>query len=130
MNKYQQYKKPRINYDNVEYPLGTSKEYSLKTNSQYKKALPILKEMGIKESDFRWKKSKQGGYQDNSKAIMNRYVFNPFRKKYPRGNNEVWDKEYRRKFNAIMSVENKHYNDWYILNNPNGIPSNNHKKMR
>lgn len=105
-----------IDYDTVEYPKGTSKEYSMVVNNKYKNALPILKEAGIKLSDFGGKPSAEGGYEDNAREIMEKYVFEPFRKKYPEGNNEVWEKEYQPLYDAIESVTDKNYNDWYIKN--------------
>ena len=47
---------------------------------------------------------------------MDKYVFEPFRKKYPSGNNDAWDKEYQPLYDAIESVLDKKYNDWWIRN--------------
>ena len=105
-----------IDYETATYPKGTSKEYSMVVNNKFNKALPILEKAGIKLSDFGGRASKEGGYEDNSKEIMDKYVFEPFRKKYPKGNNEVWEKEYQPLYDAIESVLDKKYNDWYIKN--------------
>lgn len=101
------------------YPAGTSKEYTEQVNKKYEKALPTLEKMGIKPSDFGGKASKEGGYEDNTGALMEKYVFAPFEAKYPKGNNEVWEKEYQPIYNAIEAVADKNYNDWYIKNRPN-----------
>lgn len=106
-----------IDYENIEYPKGTSKKYTKYVNEQFENAKPILKKAGIKLEDFGGKPSKEGGYEDNTKEIMNKYVFEPFRKKYPNGNNDVWEKEYQPLYDAIEAVVDKNYNDWYIRNN-------------
>lgn len=98
------------------YPKGTSKEYTNKVNKKFEEAKPILERLGIKLEDFGGKPSGKGGFEDNTKEIMDKYVFDPFRKKYPKGNNEVWEKEYQPIFDAIESVADKNYNDWYIKN--------------
>ena len=85
-------------------------------NNKYEKALPVLEKIGIKLSDFGGKPSAEGGYEDNTKEIMDKYVFEPFRKKYPKGNNEAWEKDYQPIYEAIESVSDKQYNDWYIKN--------------
>lgn len=105
-----------IDYDNVKYPRGTSKEYTEKVNKNYEKALPILSKLGITPDDFGGKKSKEGGFEDNTEEIMNKYVFKPFRQKYPKGNNAAWEKEYQPIYDAIEAVGDKHYNDFYIRN--------------
>lgn len=106
-----------IDYENIEYPKGTSKKYTKYVNEQFEDAKPILEKAGIKLEDFGGKPSKEGGYEDNTKEIMNKYVFEPFRKKYPNGNNDVWEKEYQPLYDAIEAVADKNYNDWYIKNN-------------
>ena len=106
-----------IDYENIEYPKGTSKKYTKYVNEQFEDAKPILEKAGIKLEDFGGKPSKEGGYEDNTKEIMNKYVFEPFRKKYPNGNNDVYEKEYQPLYDAIEAVADKNYNDWYIRNN-------------
>lgn len=106
-----------IDYENIEYPKGTSKKYTKYVNEQFENAKPILEKAGIKLEDFGGKPSKEGGYEDNTKEIMNKYVFEPFRKKYPNGNNDVWEKAYQPLYDAIEAVADKNYNDWYIRNN-------------
>lgn len=106
-----------IDYENIEYPKGTSKKYTKYVNEQFENAKPILEKAGIKLEDFGGKPSKEGGYEDNTKEIMNKYVFEPFRKKYPNGNNDAWEKEYQPLYDAIEAVSDKNYNDWYIKNN-------------
>ena len=106
-----------IDYENIEYPKGTSKKYTKYVNEQFENAKPILEKAGIKLEDFGGKPSKEGGYEDNTKEIMNKYVFEPFRKKYPNGNNDVYEKEYQPLYDAIEAVADKNYNDWYIRNN-------------
>ena len=105
-----------IDYETVEYPRGTSKEYSMVVNDRYEKALPVLEKLGIKLSDFGGRPSKEGGFEDDSSEIMDKYVFEPFRQKYPNGNNEVWLKEYQPIYDAIEAITDKNYNDWYIKN--------------
>lgn len=60
---------------------------------------------------------KEGGYEDNSNEIMQKYVFEPFRNKYPKGNNDAWKNEFEPLYNAIDAVFDKNYNDFYIKNN-------------
>lgn len=105
-----------IDYENITYPKGTSKEYTMVVNNKYQKSLPILEKAGIKLEDFGGKQSVEGGYEDNTKDIMDKYVFEPFRKKYPNGNNQVWEQEYQPLYDAIESVVDKNYNDWWIKN--------------
>lgn len=105
-----------IDYENVEYPKGTSKEYTNVINKKYQNSLPILEKAGIKLEDFGGKASAEDGYEDNSKEIMDKYVFEPFRKKYPNGDNDAWEKEYQPLYDAIESVLDKKYNDWWIRN--------------
>ena len=100
----------------TKYPAGTSKEYTEKVNKRFEQALPVLEQAGIKLEDFGGKASKEGGYEDNTEEIMNKYVFEPFREKYPQGNNDAWEKEYQPLYNAIEAVFDKNYNDWYIKN--------------
>lgn len=107
-----------IDYENVEYPKGTSKEYSQSVNEKYEQALPVLEKVGLKPEDFGGKANEQGGYEDNTSEIMDKYVFEPFRKKYPGGNNEAWKKDYQPLYDAIDAVLDKKYNDWYIRNTP------------
>ena len=102
--------------DEIVYPKGTSKEYTDKVNAEYKKALPILEAAGIKLEDFGGRTNDRGGYEDNSKEIMDKYVFEPFRQKYPNGNNDAWEKEYKPLFEALDAVFDKNYNDWWIRN--------------
>ena len=109
--------KSDIDYENVTYPKGTSKEYTFSVNKKYNEALPVLEKAGIKLSDFGGKASKEGGFEDNTREIMEKYVFEPFKKKYPKGNNEAWEKEYEPLYNAIDAVADKNYNDFYIKNN-------------
>lgn len=104
-----------IDYDNIEYPNGTSKEYTMSVNKKFNDALPILKKLGIKLEDFGGRPSKEGGYEDNSSEIMDKYVFNPFSEKYPTGrHNEEWDRDYKPIYDAIDAVIDKNYNDWWI----------------
>lgn len=105
-----------IDYDNVRYPEGTSKEYTMKVNDKYEKALPIIEKLGISVDDFGGKQSKEGGFEDNTEKIMQKYVFEPFNKKYPKGNNEAWDREFQPIYDAIEAVSDKNYNDWWIKN--------------
>lgn len=105
-----------IDYENVSYPKGTSKEYTMVVNKKYQDVLPVLEKAGIKLEDFGGKASAEGGYEDNSREIMDKYVFEPFRKKYPSGNNDAWEKEYQPLYDAIESVLDKKYNDWWIIN--------------
>lgn len=111
----------QIDYENVEYPKGTSKEYTKIVNQKYEKSLPILEEAGIKESDFKTSANEYGGMDSNVAEIMNKYVFEPFREKYPKGNNEAWEKEYQPLYDAIDNVADKKYNDFYIKNKNNLI---------
>lgn len=116
-----------IDYEKVEYPQGTSKEYTNVVNKKYQNSLPILEKAGIKLEDFGGKASAEGGYEDNSREIMQKYVFEPFRKKYPNGDNDAWEKEYQPLYDAIESVLDKNYNDWWIRNkgkknNTNNLP--------
>lgn len=106
-----------IDYDNVTYPKGTSREYTSMVNDKYNKALPILEKAGISLDEFGGKPSKEGGYEDNSNEIMQKYVFEPFRNKYPKGNNDAWKNEFEPLYNAIDAVFDKNYNDFYIKNN-------------
>ena len=104
-----------IDYDNIEYPKGTSKEYTMSVNKKFNDALPILQKLGIKLEDFGGRRSKEGGYEDNSSEIMDKYVFNPFSEKYPTGrHNEEWTKDYKPIYDAIDAVTDKNYNDWWI----------------
>ena len=105
-----------IDYKNIEYPKGTSKGYTMVVNKKYEQALPILEKAGIKLSDFGGKANEFGGFDDNSREIMDKYVFEPFDKKYPKGNNEAWEKDFQPLYDAIESVFDKNYNDWYIKN--------------
>lgn len=109
-------RKDEIRYDKIVYPKGTSKEYTEKVNAEYKKALPVLEKYGIKLEDFGGHTNNRGGYEDNSKEIMDKYVFEPFRKKYPNGNNAIWEREYKPLYEAIDAVLDKNYNDWWIRN--------------
>ena len=106
-----------IDYENVVYPKGTSKEYTNMVNEKYQNALPTLEKLGITVKDFGGQKSKEGGFEDNTKELMQKYVFEPFSQKYPNGNNEAWKKEFEPIYNAIDAVEDKLYNDFYIKNN-------------
>ena len=106
-----------IDYENVNYPKGTNKEYTQSVNTKYEKALPILEKAGIKLSEFTGGKSKEGGYDSNAMEIAEKYVFEPFNKKYPNGNNEAWNKEFEPLYLAINAVLDKNYNDFYIKNN-------------
>lgn len=115
-NEDKEIKKGKIDYDNVKYPEGTSKEFTMRVNEKYELALPVLDKLGIKEEDFGGKRAKEGGFEDNTEEIMNKYVFEPFNKKYPKGNNDAWDKEYQPIYDAIEAVADKHYNDYWILN--------------
>ena len=121
-------KTEEIDYENVEYPKGTSKEYTMVANKRYQDALPVLEKAGIKLEDFgEGKETPQGGYEDNAEEIMDKYVFEPFRKKYPSGNNDAWEKEYQPLYDAIEAVGDKRYNDWWIKNkgkknNTNNLP--------
>ena len=110
-------KSEEIDYENINYPKGTSKEYTQNVNSKYEQAIPILEKAGIKLSDFKGKKNSLGGMDDNTQEIAEKYVFEPFKKKYPNGNNDAWNKEFQPLFDAIMAVEDKNYNDFYIKNN-------------
>lgn len=110
-------KSNKIDYENVKYPAGTSKEYTMGVNKKYEQALPVLEKLGIKEEDFGGQKSKEGGYEDKTREIMEKYVFTPFKEKYPKGNNEAWQKDFQPIYDAIDAVADKHYNDWYIKNN-------------
>lgn len=106
-----------IDYENVNYPKGTSKEYTNMVNEKYQNALSTLEQFGISVKDFGGQKSQEGGYEDNTREIMEKYVFEPFRQKYPNGNNEAWKKEFEPIYNAIDAVNDKLYNDFYIKNN-------------
>ena len=107
--------------DKIGYPKGTSKEYTDEVNESYNKALPVLEKAGIKLEEFKGETNKQGGFDTNAKEIMDKYVFNPFREKYPSGNNDAWNKEYKPLYDAIESVLDKQYNDWYIKKAPYGF---------
>lgn len=106
--------------EEVKYPKGTSKQYTDEVNKKFEESKPILEKLGIKLEDFGGKETKQGGYTDNSKEIMDKYVFEPFRKKYPNGNNDAWEREYQPIYDAIEAVLDKNYNDWYIKKAPYG----------
>lgn len=103
-----------IDYQNIKYPQGTSKEYTFKVNEKYEKAMPLLEAMGVKESDFGGQPSKEGGFEDNTKELLDKYVFEPFNKRYPKGNNEMWKNHYQPIYDAIEAVADKHYNDYWI----------------
>lgn len=104
-----------IDYDNIEYPKGTSKEYTMSVNKRFNDAQPILQKLGIKLEDFGGRPSKEGGYEDNGSEIMDKYVFNPFSEKYPTGiHNEEWTRDYKPIYDAIEAVTDKNYNDWWI----------------
>lgn len=98
------------------YPKGTSKAYTEKVNDAYEKALPILEKAGIKLEEFGGHSNDRGGYEDNTKELMDKYVFRPFREKYPNGNNDAWNREYKELYEAIDAVLDKKYNDWWIKN--------------
>lgn len=101
-----------------DYPKGTTKEYTEKVNKAYEEAKPILEKMGIKIEDIKVRNSKEGGMEDNTKELADKLIFNPFREKYPYGNNEAWKKEgWQEKYEAIESLEDKLYNDWWIKTN-------------
>ena len=102
--------------EEIKYPKGTSKEYTDRVNDAYNKSLPILEKAGIKLEDFKGSSNKIGGFDTNADEIMQKYVFEPFRKKYPNGNNEAWEREYKELYDAIDNVLDKQYNDWYIKN--------------
>lgn len=100
-----------------DYPAGTSKEYTDKVNSKHAKALEFLNSKGIDlDKEYTESPSKEGGLNSNVKEIMNKYVFDPFHKAYPNGNNEVWDRDYKELFDSIDAYADKRYNDWYIQN--------------
>ena len=105
-----------IDYDNVTYPKGTSKEYTMMVNDKYRNAIYRLKGAGIDIKDFKYKPAKEGGIITNTAGIMQKYIFEPFNKKYPKGNNSAWEREYKPLYDAIEAVDDKVYNDWWILN--------------
>lgn len=105
-----------IDYDNVRYPKGTSKEYTMMVNDRYRNAIYRLRDAGIDIKDFKYKPAKEGGIITNTAGIMQKYIFEPFNKKYPKGNNSAWENDYKPLYDAINAVDDKVYNDWWILN--------------
>jgi len=108
------------NMKESDFPVGASKKGWEEATANYEKNKPLLDKLGIKIEDVKTTKSEHGGMEDNIREIMDKYVFNPFKEKYGNGNNEAWNKEYKPIYDAIDSLEDKVYYDWYVRNpNPN-----------
>ena len=102
-------------YDSITYPKGTSKEYTMKVDKEYKEALPILKEYGIDIKEFGSWEDKDA-FADKFLEIYNKYVSNRFKKETDRSNKAWEEKGYQRLSDALEKVEDKQYNDWWIKN--------------
>lgn len=102
-------------YDSITYPKGTSKEYTIKVDKEYKEALPILKEYGIDIKEFGSWEDKDA-FADKFEEITNKYVFDRFKQEKDQSNKAWKDKGYQRLVDALEKVEDKQYNDWWIKN--------------
>ena len=104
----------------IRYPKGTSKEYTDRVNAEYEKVIPLLREKGYDVDSFS---------NDNMSKHLDDFFTN-----YHKDRDEIntglkldeinayWNENYKPLFDALMTAENKHYNDWYIKNAPWGYP--------
>lgn len=104
----------------IRVPKGSSVDYRNKVNAEYESFLPYLKEQGYQTEGAHWKDVEKH-LDDLFKGIESDEELQGFYKqhKYNEGNN-LYNERYGKKFQALMSMLDKLYNDEWWATAPMG----------